>query len=43
MRALQSVGLAAAVDRIVTPHLGTDFRGLNDRLIKVFEPPFPLY
>jgi 3-(3-hydroxy-phenyl)propionate hydroxylase len=46
MRALQSVGLAAAVDRIVTPHLGTDFRGLNDRLIKVFEPlepPYPLH
>jgi 3-(3-hydroxy-phenyl)propionate hydroxylase len=46
MRALQSVGLAAAIDRIVTPHLGTDFRGLNDRLIKAFEPlepPFPLH
>jgi 3-(3-hydroxy-phenyl)propionate hydroxylase len=46
MRALQSVGLAAAVDRIVTPHLGTDFRGLDDRLIKIFEPiepPFPLH
>jgi 3-(3-hydroxy-phenyl)propionate hydroxylase len=46
MRVLQSVGLAAAVERIVTPHLGTDFRGLNDRLIKVFEPlepPFPLH
>jgi 3-(3-hydroxy-phenyl)propionate hydroxylase len=46
MRALQSVGLAAAVDRIATPHLGTDFRGLDDRLIKIFEPiepPFPLH
>ena len=46
MRALQSVGLAAAVDRIAAPHRGTDFRGLDDRLIKVFEPiepPFPLH
>ena len=46
MRALQSVGLAASVEKIVSPHLGTDFLGIDGRLIKVFnpiEPPYPLH
>jgi 3-(3-hydroxy-phenyl)propionate hydroxylase len=46
MRVLQSVGLGEAVGEIAMPHLGTDFLGLDDRLIKVFnpiEPPFPLH
>ncbi|WP_246731846.1 bifunctional 3-(3-hydroxy-phenyl)propionate/3-hydroxycinnamic acid hydroxylase [Methylocapsa sp. S129] len=46
MRVLQSVGLGEAVNRIVTPHLGTDFVGLDERLIKIFnpiEPPYPLH
>jgi 3-(3-hydroxy-phenyl)propionate hydroxylase len=45
MRILQSVGLADAVDAICSPHTGTEFRGLDDRLIKLFapsKPPFPL-
>jgi 3-(3-hydroxy-phenyl)propionate hydroxylase len=45
MRILQSVGLADAVDAICVPHTGTEFRGLDNRLIKRFErptPPFPL-
>jgi 3-(3-hydroxy-phenyl)propionate hydroxylase len=46
MRVLQSVGLAESVEKIVSPHLGTDFLGIDDRLIKVFnpiEPPYPLH
>ena len=46
MRVLQSVGLGETVNRIVTPHLGTDFIGLDGRLIKIFnpiEPPYPLH
>jgi 3-(3-hydroxy-phenyl)propionate hydroxylase len=39
MRILQSVGLADRVDEICTPHTGTEFRGLDNRLIKFFEPP----
>lgn len=45
MRSLQSVGLADAVLAISSLHTGTQFRGCNDRLIKVFsrpEPPYPL-
>src|ERR1700676_3576370 len=34
MRVLQSVGIADAVDAICTPHTGTEFRGLDNRLIK---------
>jgi len=46
MRVLQSPALAQAVDAIVMPHPGTDFLGLDGRLIKVFEPmrpPYPLH
>lgn len=39
MRILQTVGLADAVDAICTPHTGTEFRGLDHRLIKLFAPP----
>ncbi len=45
MRLLQSVGLADAVEPITSHHTGTDFRGADDRLIKVFDPlqpPYPL-
>ncbi len=45
MRLLQSVGLAAVVEPITCHHTGTEFRGLDDRLIKVFrpmQPPYPL-
>jgi 3-(3-hydroxy-phenyl)propionate hydroxylase len=46
MRVLQSVGLAEAVDAITMPHTGTNFVGLNDRVIKRFAPiapPYPLH
>jgi 3-(3-hydroxy-phenyl)propionate hydroxylase len=45
MRILQSVGIADAVDAICSPHTGTEFRGIDNRLIKLFAPakqPFPL-
>jgi 3-(3-hydroxy-phenyl)propionate hydroxylase len=45
MRILQSAGLADAVNAICSPHTGTEFRGLDNRLIKLFAPPkrpFPL-
>ena len=45
MRLLQSVGLADTVERITCHHTGTEFRGVDDRLIKVFrpmQPPYPL-
>jgi 3-(3-hydroxy-phenyl)propionate hydroxylase len=45
MRILQSVGLAGRVDAICAPHTGTEFRGIDNRLIKLFAPPkrpFPL-
>lgn len=46
MRALQSVGLADEIEPKTISHPGTDFIGINDRLIKVFEPPakpYPLH
>jgi 3-(3-hydroxy-phenyl)propionate hydroxylase len=45
MRILQGVGLADAVDTICTPHTGTEYRGINNRLIKLFaapKRPYPL-
>ena len=39
MRILQSVGIADAVDAICSPHTGTEFRGIDNRLIKLFAPP----
>jgi 3-(3-hydroxy-phenyl)propionate hydroxylase len=39
MRVLQTVGLADAVDAICIPHTGTEFLGIDNRLIKLFEPP----
>jgi 3-(3-hydroxy-phenyl)propionate hydroxylase len=39
MRVLQAVGLADAADAICTPHTGTEFRGIDHRLIKRFAPP----
>jgi 3-(3-hydroxy-phenyl)propionate hydroxylase len=39
MRILQTVDLADAVDAICTPHTGTEYRGIDDRLIKLFAPP----
>jgi 3-(3-hydroxy-phenyl)propionate hydroxylase len=45
MRILQSVGIADEVDAICSPHTGTEFRGIDNRLIKLFAPPkqpFPL-
>jgi 3-(3-hydroxy-phenyl)propionate hydroxylase len=45
MRLLQSVGLADAVEAVCVPHTGTEFRGLDNRLIKRFArpaAPFPL-
>ena len=45
MRVLQSVGIADVVDAICSPHTGTEFRGIDNRLIKLFAPPkqpFPL-
>ncbi|KAA6475602.1 bifunctional 3-(3-hydroxy-phenyl)propionate/3-hydroxycinnamic acid hydroxylase [Agrobacterium sp. ICMP 7243] len=43
MRALQSVGLADEIEPKTMSHPGTDFIGINDRLIKVFEPPVKPY
>lgn len=46
MRALQSVGLADRVEPTTILHPGTDFIGLDGRLIKVFaplSPPYPLH
>ncbi|WP_412065631.1 bifunctional 3-(3-hydroxy-phenyl)propionate/3-hydroxycinnamic acid hydroxylase [Rhizobium sp. SYY.PMSO] len=46
MRALQAVGLANEIEPRTISHPGTDFIGMNDRLIKAFEPPvkpYPLY
>jgi 3-(3-hydroxy-phenyl)propionate hydroxylase len=45
MRILQSAGIADEVDAICSPHTGTEFRGIDNRLIKLFAPPkqpFPL-
>src|SRR5580704_855918 len=39
MRILQAVDLADAVDAICVPHTGTEYRGIDDRLIKLFAPP----
>ena len=41
MRILQSVGIADEVDAICSPHTGTEFRGIDNRLIKLFDPPTP--
>jgi 3-(3-hydroxy-phenyl)propionate hydroxylase len=46
MRTLQSVGLADQIEPNTILHPGTDFVGLDGRLIKVFEPvspPYPLH
>jgi 3-(3-hydroxy-phenyl)propionate hydroxylase len=46
MRTLQSVGLADQIEPKTILHPGTDFVGLDGRLIKVFEPvspPYPLH
>jgi 3-(3-hydroxy-phenyl)propionate hydroxylase len=45
MRILQSAGIADEVDAICSPHTGTEYRGIDNRLIKLFAPPkqpFPL-
>jgi 3-(3-hydroxy-phenyl)propionate hydroxylase len=39
MRILQAVDLADEVDAICVPHTGTEYRGIDDRLIKLFAPP----
>jgi len=43
MRALQSVGLADEIESRTISHPGTDFVGMNERVIKVFEPPVKPY
>jgi len=46
MRALQAVGLADDIEPKTFSHPGTDFIGMNNRLIKIFEPPskpYPLH
>jgi len=46
MRALQAVGLADEIEPKTISHPGTDFIGIDNRLIKLFEPPqkpYPLH
>ncbi|NTF96009.1 bifunctional 3-(3-hydroxy-phenyl)propionate/3-hydroxycinnamic acid hydroxylase [Rhizobium rhizogenes] len=43
MRALQSLGLADEIEAKTISHPGTDFVGMNERVIKVFEPPVKPY
>lgn len=43
MRALQAVGLAEQIEPRTISHPGTDFIGMDNRLIKVFEPPVQPY
>lgn len=46
MRALQAVGLADEIEPKTISHPGTDFIGIDNRMIKLFEPPqkpYPLH